>query len=103
MAANFERVNQERVALESVRSAWVRYETAKLNYDISAQQLRSATEFLQLATRERELGKRTLRDILNGELVRLNAKTRLASARTELTISAFDILRATGQLTLDSI
>lgn len=103
IAANNEKINQERVAIEAVRSAWTRYQTALINFQISEQQLQSATEFLQLAVRERELGKRTLRDILNGELVRLNAKTRLAGARTELTTTAFDILRATGQLSLEAI
>ena len=103
MSAMHEKTNQERVALEQVRSAWQRYLTAQRNFEISEQQLQSATDFLQLAIRERELGKRTLRDILNGELVRLNAKTRLAGARTELTTTAFDILRTTGQLSLQAI
>lgn len=102
-AATHEKVNQERLALEAVRSAWVRYQTAVQNFNINQKQLDSATEFLELAVKERELGKRTLRDILNGELVRLNAKTRLASARVELTISSFEILRSTGQLSVSAI
>lgn len=102
-AATHDKVNQERLALEAVRSAWARYQTALKNFHINERQLESATEFLELAIKERELGKRTLRDILNGELVRLNAKTRLASARVELTVSSFEILRSTGQLSVSAI
>ncbi len=103
LASFNQKANQERIALEAIRSSWQRHVTAKKNYDISLRQLDSATEFLELANKERELGKRTLQDILNGELVRLSAKTRLANARTELTTSAFDILRATGQLSLQAL
>jgi len=95
-AAVYDTANQERVVLEAVRSAWQRHMTARKNYEISVRQLESATQFLELAKKERELGKRTLQDILNGELVRLAAKTRLAGARAEVSTSAFDIMRTTG-------
>ena len=102
-AALHQRVNQERLSLEAINTAWSRYETAVNNYRVAVKQVRSSTDFLELAKKERDLGKRSLQDILNGELVRLNSLTRQSEAETQLSISAFDILRATGQLTLQAI
>ncbi len=95
--------NQQRVTKESVRNAWERHEMAVKRYELARRQASKAEEFLELARQERDLGKRTLQDILGGELLLLNARTSLAQARAELTVASYVILRATGQLELSTI
>ncbi len=95
--------NQQRVTKESIRNAWERHEMAMKTYELAQRQASKAEEFLELAKRERDLGKRTLQDILGGELLLLNARTSLALARAEMTVASYVILRATGQLELSVI
>lgn len=99
-AAEYNREQQERVTREAVENAWQRYQTALKSLDIARQQLDKASAFLDLAEKERELGRRSLQDILNGELIRVNAKTTLAQARAELSVASFAILRSMGELDL---
>ncbi len=102
-AAIFNSQNQERVTKEAVQNAWERYIIAQSTFDLSKRQTAKAEEFLELAKKERELGRRTLQDILSGELLLLNAKVSQAEARVELSIAAYAILRSTGQLELGVI
>lgn len=99
-AAQYNSAHLERVSREAVENAWETYETAVEREKLATQQVSKATQFLELAEKERELGKRTLQDILSGELIRLSAQTAEAQARVDVSISAFGILRAMGRLDL---
>ena len=59
--------------------------------------------FLELARKERKLGKRSLIDILSGETALINARSDASTARGQLLISAYNMLSAIGILTLDKV
>ncbi len=102
-AATFNSAHLERVTRESVQNAWETYQTAVERESVAGEQVSKATQFLELAEKEREMGKRTLQDILSGELIRLSAQTSRAQARVDVSIAAFGILRAMGRLELGVI
>ncbi len=53
---------------------------------------------LDLARKERELGRRSLLDLLNGEVALINAQSDAAAARVDEVIAAHRLLRAIGGL-----
>ena len=57
-----------------------------------------AAEFLELARKERQLGNRSLLDVLAGETALINASSDAASADTDVTIVAFTLLSVMGKL-----
>ncbi len=88
-------------ALEEARNAWNSWNTSKARTAHLNTQVEISSEFLRLARRERRLGRRSLLDILNGEVQLLGAKSNAVEAKIEETISSFRLLRAIGQLELD--
>jgi adhesin transport system outer membrane protein len=99
-AATYRSAHQERITRESVQNAWEEYETAQRRLEVAMQQVEMASKFLELAEQERDMGKRTLQDILSGELIRLSARTSAAQARVDVSIAAHAILRSIGRLEL---
>ena len=89
--------------VEQVRNAWNDLETAQANAELLRNQANIAAEFLELARRERQLGRRSLIDGLSGETALINANSDAASAETDVAISVFKILTATGKLELQII
>jgi len=83
---------------EQVRNAWQSLETARRNADHLDNQARIVAEFLSLAREERTQGKRSLIDILSGETALINARSDAATATAEITLAAYSLLKATGQL-----
>ena len=57
-----------------------------------------ASEFLDLARRERQLGNRSLIDVLGGETNLINAASDAASADADVAITVFEVLAAMGHL-----
>jgi len=88
---------------ERVRSAWSRLETARLNAQFLNNQANIASEFLELARRERALGNRSLIDVLTGETELINATSDATSAEIDAAIAVYDLLTAMGRLELDVI
>mgnify|MGYP001810298252 FL=1 len=60
-------------------------------------------QFLEFARKERELGRRSLLDVLNGETQLLNAEGDYAAAQIDLILSAYRVIRAYGGVRLDDI
>ncbi|MBM08310.1 MAG: outer membrane efflux protein [Magnetovibrio sp.] len=83
---------------EQVRNAWDNLQTTQANAGRLHNQANIAAEFLELARRERQLGNRSLIDVLSGETALINASSDAASADTDVAIAVFSLLNAMGQL-----
>ena len=80
------------------RNAWHKLETAKREAEHRHNQVDIASEFLDLARRERQLGNRSLIDVLGGETNLINAASDAASADADVAITVFEVLAAMGHL-----
>lgn len=85
-------------AIEEGRNAWSGWQSARERAEFLSNQVSMAANFLELARKERELGRRSLLDILNGEIGLINAQSDATAARVDETIAAYRLMRATGQL-----
>jgi TolC family type I secretion outer membrane protein len=83
---------------EQARNAWDNLQTAQANASHLHNQADIAAEFLELARRERQLGNRSLIDVLSGETALINASSDVASADTDVAIAVFSLLNVMGQL-----
>jgi len=88
---------------QQVRTAWSNHQTALLRTESLANQVNILHEFLELARKERRLGKRTLLDVLSGEIDYINAQSNYAAARAESVKASFELLHAMGRLTLETL
>ncbi|MEO5337088.1 MAG: TolC family protein [Magnetospirillum sp. WYHS-4] len=86
-------------AEEQVRNAWQSLQTALANWRYLQDQATLANAFLELARKERELGSRSLLDVLNGETTAINALSDASSAEADVTIAAVTLLYRMGTLT----
>ncbi len=85
---------------EQVRLAWQNLITARANSQILNNQANIAEQFLDLAREEREAGRRSLLDVLEGETNLINAQSDAVGAEADLSIAAFSVLSALGRLEL---
>ena len=83
---------------EQARNAWNQLQTTQKNAQSTHNQADIASEFLELARRERELGNRSLIDVLAGETALINASSDATSADTDVAIAIFTMLSVMGQL-----
>ena len=83
---------------EQVRNAWDNLQTTQANAGRLHNQANIAAEFLDLARRERQLGNRSLIDVLSGETALINASSDAAGADTDVALAVFSLLNAMGQL-----
>jgi len=85
-------------AIEEALNAWVSWQTSRERSAHLRNQVSIAESFLGLARKEREMGRRSLLDILNGEIGLINAQSDATAADIDETIAAYRLLRATGRL-----
>jgi adhesin transport system outer membrane protein len=83
---------------EQARNAWQAMETAVDNADYLRNQANIASEFLELARKERTLGQRSLIDVLSGETSLINALAAADRAETDVAIAKLSLLGVMGQL-----
>ena len=109
-AASYAAISEREKALyalvqanEEVRNAWSDHTAAKDRLQFLRDQVQMAKGFLDLARKERELGRRSLLDVLNGETNLINAQSDAAAARADLVLAAFRLLRATGSLAAGAV
>ena len=88
---------------EQVAISWQNLQTAKTNKVYLRNQVNIATEYLEIARKERQTGKRTLLDVLSAETSLNNAQSDYASTEFDYNIAAFTLLQAMGVLELDSV
>jgi adhesin transport system outer membrane protein len=86
---------------EDARSAWQTYLTARDTQVYLWEQADTLGRFLELAKKERKLGTRSLLDVLTGEVSYINAVSLAVSAEIDTVISAYNLLRAMGRLTME--
>ena len=90
-------------ALEEARNAWNSIKVAKERMRTLKEQMDLQVQFLQLARKEREIGRRSLLDVLNGETQLLNAQADYQAAQIDYVLSAERVIRSYGGLSLDTI
>ena len=83
---------------EVVSNAFVAYRQAGINAELLAEQSKLSGAFLELARKERTLGKRSLIEILAGETAEINAKSDAAEARGSIAATSLVLLSAMGIL-----
>lgn len=88
---------------QQVRDAWDNLQTARENATLLRNQANIAAEFLELARKERTLGKRSLLDVLNGETNLVNAESDAASAERDVDIAAFTLMAVMGRLNAETV
>ncbi|MEK9723175.1 MAG: TolC family protein [Rhodospirillaceae bacterium] len=88
---------------EQARNAWDRLQTAQANAEHLHNQANIAAEFLELARRERQLGNRSLIDVLAGETALINASSDATSADTDVAIAVFTLLNVMGRIAPDIV
>ncbi len=88
---------------EEIRNAWQALNTARMNAEQLKNQARIASEFLRLAREERQLGHRSLIDVLVGETSLINAESDAVSADADVTVAAFTLLKSVSSLDIELI
>jgi len=88
---------------EQARNAWSNLLTARENASLLQNQANIAAEFLDLARKERQLGKRSLIDVLAGETNLINAQSDAASAESDVIIAGLTLLSVMGQLGVEVV
>ena len=102
-ATTYTAADTRRKIEEQVSNAWQQLDTAKKTASHLNNQANIAEAFLELARNERQLGRRSLIDVLSGETNLINAKSDALSAETDVIIAAYGLLAATGQLEYEVI
>jgi adhesin transport system outer membrane protein len=102
--AQSERYTDEQIGIENlVRDSWQNVMTQQANAGYLQSQAESAKSFLELARKERQLGKRSLLDILNGEVAYINASSAAESASIDAVLAKYALLAAMGKLDLVAV
>lgn len=97
--AGLSRYSEDKALVEErVRNAWDDLETANARVNQLRNQTNIASEFLELARRERQLGNRSLIDVLAGETALINATSDAASAEVDVAQAVYRLLAAMGRL-----
>jgi len=90
--------NTRDLVAEQAENAFDDLDTFRAQADLKHNQANIAAEFLELARRERQLGNRSLIDVLAGETALINASSDAASADTDVAIAVFSLLNVLGKL-----
>lgn len=91
------------LVLEQVNIAWRNLLVARTNRTILQNQVNIATKFLEMATAERQLGRRSLLDVLSAEMSLINAQSDLAATEADEAIAGLTLMQSIGRLTLDTV
>ena len=83
---------------QQARNTWSNLERDRLNAEFLKNQANIAAEFLELARRERQLGERSLIDVLAGETALINANSDATAVETDVLLNVFRLLNIMGKL-----
>jgi adhesin transport system outer membrane protein len=98
IAAQRQLDDARRLIVEAVGNAFWAHEQAKENAELLEEQAALSSAFLELARKERKLGKRSLIEILSGETAEINANSDAAEANGAVISSALALLSTIGVL-----
>lgn len=87
---------------EQVNIAWRNVQVASQNRQTLANLVRIAAKFYEMAVAERQMGRRSLLEVLSAELNLINSLSDLMSTEADAAIASFTLLQAMGKLDLDS-
>jgi adhesin transport system outer membrane protein len=104
LAASIAREAEARdLILEQVSIAWRNLLVARQNKLTLANQVRIAAQFFEMATAERQMGRRSLLDVLTAEVSLINAMSDLVATEVDQSIAGLTLMQAIGVLSLDSV
>ena len=86
------------VVEQQARDSWENLRTARENASLLKNQANIAAEFLDFARKERQLGRRSLIDVLAGETALIDASSDAASAEVDVSIAVYTLLNVMGRL-----
>lgn len=92
------RNNTHRQVVESIRLSWMAYEAVMDRIQYLEERVRATYATAEAYTKQFNLGKRTLLDVLDTEAELINAKKDLANARYDGLYAQYRIFNGTGQL-----
>ena len=92
-----------RIVEESATNYWENFMTSKKRAEYLRNQAKTAEEFLEKAKTERKLGKRSLIDVLNGEINYINSISMAIAADTDMALAVYNMFFLMGQLNSDLI
>lgn len=95
--------NTEFTVVEKTSNAWSSLQSAMKRSDYLGNQASILGQFLELARKERELGKRSLLDVLTAETSLLNAKSDKMMADSEVLKSKLNLLLQVSNLNLSIV
>jgi outer membrane protein TolC len=91
------------LVLEQVSIAWRNLMVARSNRTILSNQVNIASKFLEMASAERQLGRRSLLDILTAEMSLINAQSDLTTTEADLAIAGLTVLQGIGRLNMNNL
>lgn len=94
-----EAVATERQVQENVRNAWEGYREATARISSTIDQMEANSIALEGVRQEAEVGSRTTLDVLDAEQELLDSRVSNARSQRDQIVAAYQLLRATGQLT----
>ena len=93
----------DRQVREAVASAWNTYQSALASVSSNQATARADEIAFTGVSKERQVGGRTVLDVLNAQQELLNAQVAVVTSQRDATVSAFQILAAAGTLTAKSL
>jgi len=101
--SSFSQLFEERknLTIEEVSNSWQMLVTAEAKREVLANQSMIAIRFLELARKEREMGNRTLLEVLSAEVEYYRAMSNTVAAQAEANGAIFSLLKAIGILKLE--
>ena len=102
-SARYKTLNFEDELIEEVKNTWQALEIAQANFMALRDQAKITEGFLELAREERQLGNRSLLDVLSGETSLFNSLSDARQAEIRVQIAAYELLEAIGKLTVDNL
>lgn len=91
------------LVLEQVVIAWRNLLVARQNRATLINQVRIAAKFLEMASAERQMGRRSLLDVLTAEVSLINAQSDLATTEADVSIAGLTLLQAIGKLDMNAL
>ena len=88
---------------EQARNAYEQLKIIKRNAQLLRNQANISGEFLRLARKERQLGRRSLLDVLSGETVEINSSSDASNAENQVISASYTILFVMGDLKAEYI
>ena len=76
---------------------------ARQNKDTLANQVRIAAKFFEMATAERQLGRRTLLDVLTAEVALINAMSDLVATEVDGILASLTLRQSAGLLDMEAL